>query len=113
MSSYHAASSSQLPYLPSYKLKIGLLDKKKQQLQTPQIGNFGRSGDRREWALEIPKIRRDREISHVCVSVYLHIRRKEERGIEVGRGEGYLADLGHAEHYKRFINVINEALNYA
>ena len=49
----------------------------------------------------------------IIVSVYLHTRRKEERGIEVGRGEGYLADLGHAEHYKRFINVINEALNYA
>ena len=44
----------------------------------------------------------------IIVSVYLHTRRIEERGIEVGRGEGYLAD-----HYKRFINVINEALNYA
>ena len=61
---YHAASSSQLLYLPSYKLKIGLLDKKK--LQTSQIGDFGRSGDRQEWALEIPKIHQDREISHVC-----------------------------------------------
>ena len=37
-------------------------------MQTAQIGDFGRLGDRREWALEIPKIRRDREISHVCVN---------------------------------------------
>ena len=38
-------------------------------MQTAQIGDFGRSGDCREWALEIPKIRRDREISHVCLCI--------------------------------------------